>query len=56
MLFVLIKPGQKFSRVLVNDIKGAIRNEVSPRYVPEHNFETPDIPVSMASITIFPTI
>ena len=54
MLFVLMKTGKKFSRSLVNDIKAAIRKELSPRHVPRYIFETPDIPVSMASITILP--
>lgn len=54
MLFILMKSGKKFSRGLVNNIKAAIRKELSPRHVPRYIFETPDIPVSMASITILP--
>jgi hypothetical protein len=46
MLFVLMKPGKKFSQRLVNDIKVAIRKELSPRHVPKYVFETPEIPVS----------
>jgi acetoacetyl-CoA synthetase len=50
MLFVLMKPGKKFSQGLVNEIKVAIRKELSPRHVPKYVFETPEIPVSMTSI------
>ncbi len=45
MLFVLMKPGKKFSQALVDDIKAAIRTELSPRHVPSYIFETPEIPV-----------
>jgi acetoacetyl-CoA synthetase len=31
---------------LVNDIKAAIRKELSARHVPKYVFETPEIPVS----------
>jgi acetoacetyl-CoA synthetase len=47
VLFVLMKPGKKFAQGLVNDIKAAIRKELSPRHVPKYIFETPEIPVSM---------
>lgn len=46
MLFLLMKPGVKFTQSLVNDVKAAIRKETSPRHVPKYVFETPDIPVS----------
>lgn len=45
MLFILMKPGRKFSPALVNDIKAVIRKELSPRHVPRYIFETPEIPV-----------
>lgn len=47
MLFLLMKPGEKFTSQLVNDIKTAIRKELSPRHVPKYIFETPEIPVCM---------
>jgi acetoacetyl-CoA synthetase len=46
MLFLLMKPGEKFHTKLVNDIKAAIRKELSARHVPKYVFETPEIPVS----------
>jgi acetoacetyl-CoA synthetase len=49
MLFLLMKPGEKFTPKLVNDIKTAIRKELSARHVPKYVFETPDIPVSLIS-------
>jgi acetoacetyl-CoA synthetase len=47
MLFLLMKPGQKFNEKLVGDIKAKIRAELSARHVPRYVFETPDIPVSI---------
>jgi acetoacetyl-CoA synthetase len=49
MLFLMMKPGEKFTKKLVNDVKNAIRKELSPRHVPKYVFETPDIPVSTSS-------
>lgn len=46
MLFLLMKPGHKFDRKLVNEVKAAIRNDLSKRHVPKYVFETPEIPVS----------
>ena len=46
MLFLLMKPGVKFTQKLVQEVKAAIRTETSPRHVPKYVFETPDIPVS----------
>jgi len=46
MLFLLMKPGEKFTTALVNDVKTAIRKGLSARHVPKYVFETPDIPVS----------
>ena len=48
LLFLMMKPGEKFTQKLVNDVKAAIRKELSPRHVPKHVFETPAIPVSCA--------
>jgi acetoacetyl-CoA synthetase len=47
MLFLLMKPGHKFDRKLVNEVKTAIRNDLSKRHVPRYVFETPEIPVSI---------
>ncbi|KAF7509118.1 hypothetical protein GJ744_008345 [Endocarpon pusillum] len=47
MLFVLMKSGRKFTPGLVNDIKAAIRKELSPRHVPRYIFETPEIPTTV---------
>ncbi len=49
MLFLLMKPGEKFTQSLVNEVKTAIRKELSARHVPKYIFETPDIPVSSLS-------
>ena len=49
LLFLMMKPGEKFTTKLVNDVKAAIRKELSPRHVPKHIFETPAIPVSYLS-------
>lgn len=46
MLFLMMRPGEKFTLSLMNDVKAAIRKELSPRHVPKYVFETPDIPVS----------
>lgn len=46
MLFLMMKPGEKFTAKLVNEVKSAIRKELSARHVPKHVFETPEIPVS----------
>lgn len=46
MLFLLMKPGKKFTPQLVRAVKQAIKKEHGPRHVPKYVFETPDIPVS----------
>jgi acetoacetyl-CoA synthetase len=46
MLFLLMKPGHRFTRDLVNEVREAIRRDLSKRHVPEHIFETREIPVS----------
>lgn len=45
MLFLLMRPGHKFTRQLVAEIKDAIRKDLSKRHVPKYMFETPEIPV-----------
>lgn len=46
ILFLLMKPGHKFTKKLVNNVKDAIRKQCSARHVPKYVFETPEIPVS----------
>lgn len=53
LLFLLMKPGEKFTAKLVSDVKDAIRRELSPRHVPKHVFETPDIPVGLCFVDLF---
>lgn len=45
MLFLMMKPGEKFTQKLVQEVKTAIRQELSARHVPKYVFETPAIPV-----------
>jgi acetoacetyl-CoA synthetase len=45
MLFILMKPGHKFTNALVREVKEVIKKETSPRHVPKYVFETPEIPV-----------
>ncbi|KUJ06748.1 acetoacetyl-CoA synthetase-like protein [Mollisia scopiformis] len=47
MLFLMMKPDEKFSSRLVNEVKSAIRKELSARHVPKHVFETPEIPTTV---------
>jgi acetoacetyl-CoA synthetase len=46
MLFLLMRPGHKFNKKLVYDVKEAIKRDLSKRHVPKYVFETPEIPVS----------
>ena len=46
MLFLMMKPGVKFTKELANNVKMAIRKGLSPRHVPKYVFETLEIPVS----------
>lgn len=46
ILFVLMMPGNQFTPKLINDIRVAIKKELSARHVPKYIFETPEIPVS----------
>ncbi|KAF3770835.1 acetoacetate-CoA ligase [Cryphonectria parasitica EP155] len=47
LLFLLMKPGHQFQRRLVEEIKEAIRTELSKRHVPKYVFETPEIPMTI---------
>lgn len=44
-LFLLMKPGQKYTPDLVERIRVAISKALSRRHVPKYIFETPEIPV-----------
>lgn len=46
LLFLLMKPGARFDRALVNEVRQAIARDLSKRHVPKYIFETPEIPVS----------
>ncbi|PSR74084.1 acetoacetate-CoA ligase, partial [Coniella lustricola] len=45
LLFLLLKPGVAFERALVEEVKKAIRRDLSKRHVPKYVFETKEIPV-----------
>ncbi|KAK3359331.1 hypothetical protein B0T25DRAFT_532661 [Lasiosphaeria hispida] len=47
MLFLLMKPGQKFDRALVAAVREAIRADLSKRHVPKYIFQTPEIPTTI---------
>lgn len=47
MLFLLLKPGQKFSSDLVKRVKDAIARDCGRRCVPKYIFETPEIPTTI---------
>jgi len=47
MLFLLMAPGQKFTKALVEDVKQVIARELSKRHVPKYVFETPEIPTTI---------
>ncbi|KAI1765942.1 acetoacetyl-coenzyme A synthetase [Hypoxylon sp. FL1150] len=47
MLFLLMRPGHKFDRKLVNGVKEAIKTELTKRHVPKYVFETPEIPTTV---------
>lgn len=49
ILFLLMKPGRKFTPDLVRRVKDAIARDVGRRCVPKYVFETPEIPVSGAA-------
>ncbi|KAI0852417.1 acetoacetyl-coenzyme A synthetase [Daldinia vernicosa] len=47
MLFLLMRPGHKFDRQLVNEVKETIKRELTKRHVPKYVFETPEIPTTV---------
>ena len=47
MLFLLMKPGKKFTQDLVKRVKDVIARDCGRRCVPKYVFETPEIPVSV---------
>ena len=49
LLFLLMKPGVKFTEELVSKVKNAISQDVGRRCVPKYVFETPEIPVGCDS-------
>jgi acetoacetyl-CoA synthetase len=55
MLFLMMKAGVSFSAGLVNEVKAAIRRELSARHVPKYVFETPEIPVCIRSFLCCPS-
>ncbi|KAF1991246.1 acetoacetate-CoA ligase [Aulographum hederae CBS 113979] len=47
MLFLMMKPGQKFTQGLVKEVQDKIGKQLSKRHVPKWVFETPDIPTTV---------
>ncbi|PTD05437.1 Acetoacetyl-CoA synthetase [Fusarium culmorum] len=47
VLFLLMKPGVKFTAELANTIRERIAKELTKRHVPKYIFEVPDIPVTV---------
>lgn len=54
MLFLLMKPGHKFTRELVNELRKKISDDLSKRHVPKYIFETPEIPVGFSLSSFSP--
>ena len=52
-LFLLMRPGARFDRALVHEVKTAIARELTKRHVPRYVFETPEIPVSLTTAFTF---
>lgn len=46
MLFLLMKPGKRFSSDLARRVREKVAKECSRRHAPKYIFETPEIPVS----------
>jgi len=46
VLFLQMRPGVKFTPILVKRVKDAISQSLSKRHVPKYIFETPEIPTS----------
>ncbi|KDQ57431.1 hypothetical protein JAAARDRAFT_35147 [Jaapia argillacea MUCL 33604] len=47
LLFLKMRPGQKFTSDLCQEIRGAIRSALSARHVPSYIFEISDIPYTV---------
>ncbi|KAF9894296.1 hypothetical protein FE257_007799 [Aspergillus nanangensis] len=47
MLFLLMRPGHKFTQDIVGRVKEAIKKALSARHVPKYVFETPEIPTTV---------
>jgi acetoacetyl-CoA synthetase len=47
MLFLMMRPGYKFDRKLVAEVKEAIKRELTKRHVPKYVFETFEIPTTV---------
>ncbi|KAI1633566.1 acetoacetyl-coenzyme A synthetase [Biscogniauxia mediterranea] len=47
MLFLLMRPGCRFDRKLVHEVKEAIARSLTKRHVPKYVFETPEIPTTV---------
>lgn len=47
MLFLLMRPGVKFTSSLVQEVKDRIGKECSKRHIPKYVFETPEIPTTV---------
>ncbi|KAH6626286.1 hypothetical protein B0J18DRAFT_136610 [Chaetomium sp. MPI-SDFR-AT-0129] len=47
MLFLLMRPGKRFERGLVEEIREAIKGDLSKRHVPRYIFPTPEIPTTI---------
>ncbi|KAI0598082.1 acetoacetyl-coenzyme A synthetase [Biscogniauxia sp. FL1348] len=47
MLFLLMRPGCRFDRELVREVKEAIGRSLTKRHVPKYVFETPEIPTTV---------
>ncbi|KAL5592985.1 hypothetical protein FOBRF1_012087 [Fusarium oxysporum] len=46
LLFLQMRPGHKLTQKTVEDIRKAIKTDLSSRHVPKHVFEVPEIPVT----------
>ena len=44
MLFVVLKEGQKFDEDVAKEIKKALRDQASPRHVPDKIIVAPELP------------
>jgi acetoacetyl-CoA synthetase len=43
-LFVVLRPGCALDRLLIERIRGEIRNHLSPRHIPSEIFQVAEIP------------